>query len=148
MPLGYQHIRCGKRQVKPEHYSLMYVLKSKYQISENMAQVAIIKVANYLFGPKQHGKWKPCKSDKPYDCNTLLLPSNTNRTELYIEAMIISNITEEIMNGDSQTVVTYSNDGPSLNCTGNFVVHSFNINGVQKNITNIRDFCRKKKISF
>ena len=114
MPLGYRHIRCGERQVKPEHYSLMYVLKSKYQISENMAQVA-----NYLFGHKQHGKWKPYKSGKPYDCNTLLLQSNTNRTELYIEAMIISNIIEEIMNGDLETVVTYSNDGSSLNCTGN-----------------------------
>ena len=110
-----------------------------------MAQVEIIKVANYLFGHKQHGKWKPYKSGKPYDCNTLLLPSNTNRTELYIEAMIISNIIEEIMNGDSQTVVTYSNDGSSLNCTGNFVVHSFNINGVQKILPTLGIFAERKR---
>ena len=63
--------------------------------------------------------------------------------------MILSNIVEEIMNGDSQSVVTYSNDGSSLNRTGSFVVQLFNIHGVQRilNITKIRDFCRNKKIS-
>ena len=52
MPLHYQHIRCGERQVKPEYYLLMYVLKSKYHLPENMAQGAIIEVANYLFSRK------------------------------------------------------------------------------------------------
>ena len=46
--------------------------------------------------------------------------------------MILPNIVEEIMNGDSQSVVTYSNDESSLNCTGNFVVQSFDINGVER----------------
>ena len=59
MPLRYQHIRCGERQVKPDYYLLMHVLKSKYHMSENMAQGAIIEVANYFFGQKEHGKWKP-----------------------------------------------------------------------------------------
>ena len=59
MPLCYQHIRCGERQAKPEYYLLMHVLKSKYHMSENMAQGAIIEVANYFFGQKEHGKWKP-----------------------------------------------------------------------------------------
>ena len=49
MPLRYRHIRCGKRQVKPEYYLLMHALKSKYCMSENMAQGAIIEVANYIF---------------------------------------------------------------------------------------------------
>ena len=52
MPLHYQHIRRGERQVKPEYYLLMYVLKSKYHLPENMAQGAIIEVANYLFSRK------------------------------------------------------------------------------------------------
>ena len=55
--------------------------------------------------------------------------------------MILSNIVEEIMNGDSQSVVTYANNGSLLNHTDNFVVQSFNISGMQK-LTNIRDFCR------
>ena len=80
-----------------------------------MAQRAIIEIANYLFGHKEHGKWKPYKSGESYDCNTLPSPSNTNRTEPYIEAMILSNIVEVIKNIDTQNVVTYSNDGSILN---------------------------------
>ena len=137
--------RCGQRPVKPEYYLLMHVLKSKYHKSENMAQGTIIEVANYLFGCKKHGKWKPYKSGEPYDCNTLPSPSNTKRTEPYIEAMILSNIVEEIMNGDSQSVVTYSNDGSSLNRTGNFVVQSFNINGVQRLLPTLGIFAETKK---
>ena len=100
MPLHYRHIRCGERRVKPEYYLLMHVLKSKYHISGNMAQRAIFEIANYLFGRKEHFKWKPYKSREQYDCNTLPSQSNINRTEPYIEAMILSNIVEEIMNGD------------------------------------------------
>ena len=55
-----------------------------------MAQRAIIEIANYLFGRKEHGKWKPYKSGEQYDCNTLPSQSNFNRTEPYIEAMILS----------------------------------------------------------
>ena len=80
-----------------------------------MAQRAIIEIANYLFGHKEHGKCKLYKSGEPYDCNTLPSPSNTNRTEPYIEAMILSNIVEVIKNIDPQNVVTYSNDGSLLN---------------------------------
>ena len=50
MPLRYGHITCEERQVKPEYYLLMHVVKSKYHISENMARRAIIEIANYLFG--------------------------------------------------------------------------------------------------
>ena len=67
MALLYRHIRCGERQVKPEYYLLMHVLKSKYHMSLNMAQGAIIEVSNYLLGRKEHGKWKPYKSGEPYD---------------------------------------------------------------------------------
>ena len=67
MPLRYRHKRCEERQVKPEYYLLMHVLKSKYHMSLNMAQGAIIEVSNYLLGRKEHGKWKPYKSGEPYD---------------------------------------------------------------------------------
>ena len=68
------------------------------------------------------------KSGEPNDCNTLPSPSNANRTDPYIKAMILSNIVEVIMNGDPQNAVTYSDDGSLLNRTGNFVVPSFNMN--------------------
>ena len=49
--------------------------------------------------------------------------------------MTYSNTVEDIMNGNSHNVVIYSNDGPSLNRTSNFVAQSFNT----------RDFCKNKK---
>ena len=125
----------------------MHVVKSKYHISENMARKAITEIANYLFGCKEHGKWKPYKSGEPYDCNTLPSPSNTNRTEPYIEAMILSNIVEVIKNIDPQNVVTYSNDGSLLNCTGNFVVLSFNMNKYKEYYQNLEFLQRQKNLS-
>ena len=65
MPLRHRHTRCAERQVKPEYYLLMHVLKSKYHMSKNMAQGAIIEAANYLFFRKEHVKWKPYKSGEP-----------------------------------------------------------------------------------
>ena len=145
MPMRYRHIRVGERRVKPEYYLLMHVLESKYHMSENMAQGAIIEVANYLFGRKEHGEWKPYKPGEVSDCNTLQSPSNTNRTEPYIEAMILSHIVEEIMCSDSNSVVTYSNDGSSLNRTGNFVVQSFHVNGKQRALPTLGIFMETKK---
>ena len=147
MPLHYRHIRCGEGQVKPEYYLLMHVLISKYHISENMAQRAIIDIANYLFGCKEHGKWKPYKSGEQYDCNTLPSQSNINRTEPYIEAMILSNIVEEIMNGDPQNVVTYSNYGSLLNRKGNCMVPSFNMNEYKEYCQNNGFLQRQKNLS-
>ena len=133
--------------MKPEHYLLMHVLKSKYHISESMAQRTMIEIANYLFGRKEHGKWIPYKSGEPCDCNTLPSPSNTNRTESYIEALILSNIVKEIMNGDSQNVVTYSNDGSFLNCTGSFVVPSFSMIEYKEYYQNYGFLQRQKNLS-
>ena len=59
--------------------------------------------------------------------------------------MILSNIVEEIMNGDSQSVVTYSIDGSSLNHTGNFLVQLFKINGVQRILPTLGIFTETKK---
>ena len=49
------------------------------------------------------------------------------------------------MNDDSQSVVTYSNDGSSLNRTGNFAIQSFNINGVQRILPTLGIFSETKK---
>ena len=147
MLLHYRHIRCGERQVKPEYYLLMHVLKSKYHISENMAQRAIIEIANYLFGRKEHGTWKLYKSGEEYDCNTLPSQFNINGTELYNEAMILSKIVEEIMNGDPQNVVTYSNYGSLLNRTGSCVIPSFNMNEYNEYCQNYGFLQRQKNLS-
>ena len=59
----------------------------------------------------------------------------TGQNRILNKAMTLSNTGEDIMNGNSQNVVIYSNDGPSLNRTSNFVAQSFNT----------RDFCKNKK---
>ena len=41
--------------------------------------------------------------------------------------------------------MTYSNDGSSLNCTGNFVVQSFNINGEQRILPTLGIFAETKR---
>lgn len=72
------------------------------------------------------------KSGEPYNCKALPSSSKTNSVELHIETMILSIIVEEIMNGDSEKVVIYSNNTLPLDCTRNFKVRSFNISGLQR----------------
>ena len=50
----------------------------------------------------------------------------TGQNRILNKAMTYSNTVEDIMNGNSHNVVIYSNDGPSLNRTSNFVAQSFN----------------------
>ena len=101
-------------------------------MSEAQVQGAIISVANILFNRKEFGEWKLFDKGTPTDPNTLPAPTNINRTEPYIKAMISAGIVEEVMNGDVDAVITYSNDGSSLSSTGSFVVLSFKINGVKR----------------
>ena len=61
--------------------------------------------------------------------------------------MILSNIVEVIMNGDSQNVVIYSDDGSLLNRTGNFVVPSFNMKEYKEYYQNFGFLQRQKNIS-
>ena len=51
------------------------------------------------------------------------------------------------MNGDSQNVVTYSDDGSLLNRTGNFVVPSFNMKEYKEYYQNFGFLQRQKNIS-
>ena len=104
MPEHYRHIRYGLRSVRPEYYITMHKLKSEFHLSENQAQGAICTVENNLFNPKEFGEWKRYEKEKPTDYNTLPAPTNTNRTEPYIEALILSGIANEIMNSENSVV--------------------------------------------
>ena len=59
--------------------------------------------------------------------------------------MKFSNNLEEIMNGDSQSVLTYSNDGSSLDHAGDSVVQSFNISRVQRILQTLGILTETKK---
>ena len=122
MPPQYRHIRHGPHSVRPEYYVTMHKLKSKLHLSENQAKEAIFIVANNLFGRKEYGAWKRHERDKHTTYNTLPAINNTNRTEAYVEALILTGITNKIISSEMETVVTYSNDGSALSGVGNYIV--------------------------
>ena len=50
LPYKYRHIRHGLCSVRPEVYEVIKILQSKYHLSPNQAEGAIITVSNKLFG--------------------------------------------------------------------------------------------------
>ena len=86
MPRRLQHIRNGLRSVHPEVYNLMLQLKSKYHMSQQQAEAAVVETANCLFDQE----WKYYDAEKATDSNTLPAGSNTRRVEPYLEAMALS----------------------------------------------------------
>ena len=106
-------------------------MKSELHLSEAQAQGAI-SVANILFGRQEFRELKIYEKGKEVDYNTLPAPTNMNRTKPYFEIMILASIVTEIMSPESETTITYSNDGSSKSGAGNFIVQSFIINGKQR----------------
>ena len=126
MPYRYRHLRSGLRSVRPDVYSLILKFKSKYHMSQHQAEAAVIETGNYLFGRN----WQFYDPEKPTDDNTLPAASNTRRVEPYLEAMALSTIVEEVMNGSK--AVMYANDGSAMSGVGNYVIQSITIDGVQR----------------
>ena len=114
-------------------------MKSELHLSEAQAQGAI-SVANILFGRQEFREWKIYEKGKEVDYNTLPAPTNMNRTKPYFEIMILASIVTEIMSPESETTITYSNDGSSKSGAGNFIVQSFIINGKQRALPTIPIF--------
>ena len=61
-----------------------------------------------------------------------------------MEATILSAIVEEVIKSDSECVITYSNNGSALSGTGNFIVRSFSINGVQRALPTLGVFTESR----
>ena len=101
IPHRFRHIRSGLRNVRPEVYTVMHKLKSQYHLSQRQREAAIVEVGNYLFGRN----WKFYNEENVSDSNTLPAGSNLRRTEPYLEAMALSAIVEEVMNGSKASVM-------------------------------------------
>ena len=84
--------------------------------------------SNILFGFNKYGKQKQYDRDKPKDNNSLSVPTNPNRVEAYVEALILAGIANEIMLPDLHTVVTYSNDGYAQSGIRYYIIHSISLN--------------------
>ena len=61
---------CG---AKDEFWQLKSVLQSKYHMTDEQSDGAIIEVANHLFGWEIYGKWNKYQPNEPYDNNTFIV---------------------------------------------------------------------------
>ena len=129
MPSKYRHVRNGMCSVRPEIYTTISHLESVYHLSHRQAQAAIVTVANNLFGREEFGEWKMFTAKEKFDNNTLPAPNNIRRTESYLEALALNCVVEEMMTGDDESCVVYSNDGSAQSGVGSYVVQSFTVNG-------------------
>jgi hypothetical protein len=75
-------------------------------------------------------RWKTFNPELPTDRDTLPASSNMRRVEPYLEAVAMSSIVNEIMDGNK--TVVYANDGSAKNGVGSFLVQSLSIDGVQR----------------
>ena len=78
--------------MRPELYSVMHKLSSKYHMSQNQIEGSIITIADTLFGRE----WRPYTLREEHDLNTLRSMINLVHTEPYFEAMALSMIVEEM----------------------------------------------------
>ena len=69
---------------------------------------------------------------------------NINRTEAYVEALVLSGIAHYIMSSEDETVVTYSNDGSSQSGVGGYIVQSFSIDGKQRVLPTLSIFSESR----
>ena len=81
-----------------------------------------------MFGREKYGMWREHINGTVSDENTMPAPSNARRVELYMEAMALSAIVEEIMSNDGDNCIVLSGDGSSNSGVGAYVVQSFVIN--------------------
>ena len=128
IPEELRCVRCAERSVRPELYSVMHKLSSKYDMSRSQTEGSIITIVNTLFGRE----WKPYTPREEHDLNTLLSMKNIVHIESYSEAIALSSIVEEMMSEDTIASITYSNDGSSVSRVGSYVVQSLTLNGVQR----------------
>ena len=97
-------------------------------MSEAQAQGAITLIAYQIFGRKENREWKLYESGKKCHYNTLYVPTNINRTKPYMEALIHSEINNEVMQENAKVTLIYSSDVFVMNGVGSYVVQSLNIN--------------------
>ena len=139
MPFKCRHIHSGLRSVRPEFYTCIHKLKSLYQMSQRQAEAAVIEVGNCLLERKVQF-YNP---EKPIDSNTLPAKSNSRRTELYIDAMALASIVEEVV-GSRKVSVTYANNGSVMSGVGSYVVQSLTIDGVQRALPTLFIFIKTR----
>ena len=123
IPEEFRYVRYGDRSVRPELYSVMHKLSSKYHMSKSQIEGSIITIANTLFGREQ----RPYTPREERDLSTLPNMKNLVHTEPYFDATALSWIVEEMMSKDTIASITCTNDGSSMSGVGSYVVQSLTL---------------------
>ena len=117
-------------------------------MSQYQTEGAIVTLANDLFGRAEYGPWKVFNKDIPQDRNTLPASSNfSQHVEPYVEAMVLSSLTEQIIFSTNATIV-YANDSSAMSGVGYYVVQSITIDKKPRSLPTLGIFtesCRLRK---
>ena len=126
MPENFKHIRNSINVVRPEFYSTVYLLISKYQCSIMQALAGVIETGKLMFNRKY---WKYHTEDTTcLDLDTAPHNKNIRRAGQAIHALSLGCLVEEIMESDDGTVITYHTDGSGTHGVGSYTVQGITIN--------------------
>ena len=123
MPNQYRHLREGSK-VRPQFYTTVDCLQSKFHMSEKRSVGAVIEVGNGLFGRV----WKyQDENPEVIDIDTAPDSRSVRRASTQITMMTYDLIVKELMR-DHSAVVCYMTDGSKSKGVGSFTVQGFMIN--------------------
>ena len=123
----YRHLRLSILKVKPEYYSTIVTLKTKFHCSDTQAVAGVVLTGKNLFDLP----WKFFDSDKEcIDLDTAPCSSNNRREGRIRELFTLAEVVKKIMNTDGKASITYHDDGSKKQGTGAFSVQGISINGV------------------
>ena len=120
MPENFKHIRNSINVVRPEFYSTVDLLISKYHCSKMQAVAGVIETGKLMFNRKY---WKYHTEDITcLDLDTAPHNKNIRRAGQAIHALSLGCLVEEIMESDDGAVITYHTDGSRTQGVGSYTV--------------------------
>ena len=151
MPENFKHIRNSINVVRPEFYSTVDLLISKYHCSKMQAVAGVIETGKLMFNRKY---WKYHTEDTTcLDLDTAPHNKNIRRAGQAIHALSLGCLVEEIMESDDGAVLTYHTDGSRTQGVGSYTVQGITINGRYRSLpalpissesrANLRSFTEK-----
>ena len=126
MPECFKHIRKSINVVRPEFYSTVDLLISKYHCSKVQAVAGVIEIGKLMFDRN----WKYHTEDTAcLDLDTAPHNKNIRRAGQAIHAFSLGCLVEEIMESEDGAVITYHTDGSRAQGVGSYTVQGITING-------------------
>ena len=127
LPAQYRHIRKSIHKVRPEFYRVVDKLKSKFHCTTNQAIGAVVEVGNAMFD----ADWKyhdECTED--VDLDTVPHTKNIRESGKAITVLTLASLVDLVMDSDSESVISYHDDGSRKQGIGGYSVQGITINGI------------------